>query len=533
MLEYLLVRPADREALFKNHRCRYIVLDEVHSYRGSLGSNIALLYRRLLAHLKHAKHDFLPDARDDARRFPRVVPVATSATIKSVDETGRSKEEVTQLRREAVQEFLHALLGVERQAILVIGEERARIEIPQNAQWPAVPAKVHPPALGDRDAVRRAVAALAGLPAAAQLEEAAPRARILWTLNELLAQKPRSTSDIVQAVLDHVPERRGASAEDVRREVTTALWCAAAIGDVPGALRLRVHRFIRGGWRFHRCVDPSCGKLYPMGEATCSCGKAAAPLLLCRACGADALHFAAEGDGEPTGVALQPRGPRGDDEQEWILYDARRHNIESADDDESEDETTTRARRGKAAAQKLKGKKVEEGSFNPSSGHFDSDPRAFPLHVVLAPARNRCLVCGSSAGARPILTSVALGTSAALRVLAEGVVEGLSRQHRAEGAEGKERLLIFADSRQDAAHQARFISYAGRFDRLRRRLVRALTEAGRPLTIAEALRDLLTRAFELRDNPHLTSTRVRDLSVLPRTAQDRAMAWRKLPYSTT
>lgn len=44
MLEYLLVRPADRDALFANHRCRFVVLDEVHTYRGSLGANIALLF---------------------------------------------------------------------------------------------------------------------------------------------------------------------------------------------------------------------------------------------------------------------------------------------------------------------------------------------------------------------------------------------------------------------------------------------------------------------------------------------------------
>jgi hypothetical protein len=43
MLEYLLVRPSDRENIFANHRCRYLVLDEVHTYRGLLGSNIALL----------------------------------------------------------------------------------------------------------------------------------------------------------------------------------------------------------------------------------------------------------------------------------------------------------------------------------------------------------------------------------------------------------------------------------------------------------------------------------------------------------
>jgi len=32
MLEYLLVRPNDREAIFANHRCRFLVLEEVHTY---------------------------------------------------------------------------------------------------------------------------------------------------------------------------------------------------------------------------------------------------------------------------------------------------------------------------------------------------------------------------------------------------------------------------------------------------------------------------------------------------------------------
>lgn len=35
MLEYLLVRPKDRDDLFANHRCRFLVLDEVHTYRGT------------------------------------------------------------------------------------------------------------------------------------------------------------------------------------------------------------------------------------------------------------------------------------------------------------------------------------------------------------------------------------------------------------------------------------------------------------------------------------------------------------------
>jgi len=58
MLEYLLVRPKDRDGIFANHRCRFLVLDEVHTYRGTLGTNIALLVRRPQAHLARAKQDW-------------------------------------------------------------------------------------------------------------------------------------------------------------------------------------------------------------------------------------------------------------------------------------------------------------------------------------------------------------------------------------------------------------------------------------------------------------------------------------------
>ena len=39
MLEYMLMRKDGRE-IFKNHRVRYIVLDEVHTYHGTLGTDM-------------------------------------------------------------------------------------------------------------------------------------------------------------------------------------------------------------------------------------------------------------------------------------------------------------------------------------------------------------------------------------------------------------------------------------------------------------------------------------------------------------
>ena len=74
MLEYLLTRPSDRDSIFANHRCRFLVLDEVHTYRGALGANIALLVRRLHAHLgmpgrTGAQRRLVTRQRDGTRRW--------------------------------------------------------------------------------------------------------------------------------------------------------------------------------------------------------------------------------------------------------------------------------------------------------------------------------------------------------------------------------------------------------------------------------------------------------------------------------
>jgi hypothetical protein len=70
-----------------------------------------------------------------------------------------------------------------------------------------------------------------------------------------------------------------------------------------------------------------------------------------------------------------------------------------------------------------------------------------------------------------------LGTSAAVKVLSEGLVEALAQANSNQpNHDGKERLLVFSDSRQDAAHQARFIVFTSRYDRMRRRVIQILKE---------------------------------------------------------
>lgn len=527
MLEYLLVRPADRNDIFANHRCRFVVLDEVHTYRGILGSNIALLVRRLRVHLSQAQHNWRMEVSGDERRFryPQLVPIGTSATIRSISEEGRSREEVTTLRDEAVQGFFASLTGAEPASIRVFGEQLRELDVPPEATYPA-----HPDLRGhesldvsDVEEVRLAICSLAGLPPSTSLNDAARRCRLLWDLNRWLIRRPMSISQMVERVQSEVTERATASVEDVSREIEAALTLGAALPDgTPGALRLRTHRFIRGGWKFYRCVNPACGRLYPMGEERCgSCQHVTAPLYLCRNCGADYLRFAGDIDNEP----LHPSAIEGNG-LEWLTYEASRFDIPiQSDDDDEDDAPPPPPRSSQVVPAQIGGRPVLDGSLDPASLQFSRNVTDYQIPITLVPRRIRCLCCGGSAGSRNVITPVALGTSAAVKVLGEGLVEALAEANRDRaGHDGKERLLIFADSRQDAAHQARFIIFASRYDRMRQRVVQILSSES-SLTFQRVVELLAESAVRHRDNPYVPD----EVDWIPDEVRSRIQTWEEAP----
>jgi hypothetical protein len=332
MLEYLLVRPADRKELFKNHRMRFVVLDEVHTYGGTLGSHVALLLRRLQAHLAQT-----------APQRAKPIFVGASATIATgtepdSDETLPSNEPVEALsepdqapREAAIQAFFSKLVGLEAKTIKVISEELETVTPPPDAIYAGAPyAPTTPLNLEDPAVLRRALARLTDLPDDTPLLESARRCRLLWDLNRWLALGARFLPELVSLVQE-TPARTGWDEETVRREVELGLRVGAALatieGDsqIPGALRLRAHRFVRGGWEFYRCLNPACGALYPRGEPVCeACGHQTAPLYLCRNCGADFWRMIGPAGGEGT-LHPHPETPEseldpGKGLAKWLLF---------------------------------------------------------------------------------------------------------------------------------------------------------------------------------------------------------------------
>lgn len=560
MLEYLLVRPADRDAIFANHRCRFLVLDEVHTYRGTLGANIAVLVRRLKAHLQVARQDWNPQppAEKHGRRFPTLLPVATSATIKSIKE-GMDPAEARRQRDEAVRDFFGRLAGVEPPSdIQVFGEELQEQQVPATATYPAQPVSGLHVDVNDPKSVRKALCRLVGTAETASVNEAANRCRLLWDLNRWLIRAPMSLDQLIDSVRAEVPTRKDADPVAIKDELHAALLAGTALPDgVPGLLRLRAHRFFRGGWRFHQCLDTNCRQLQPMGEEVCAvCGYQTAPLLLCRSCGADYVALESQ-DPEDPRTALTPAViSRGTSQTGWLVYEPDRFEgqISTDDDDEgpSDDDddshrgdiggaarTPSSAGRGRrkqpqgAAAAASPGARPQirgtfEGKMNFGTLEFFDDPNAEGRRVVLSRNSKRCLCCGGSAGSHPVITRVEMGTSAAVKVLAEGVVESLHEANKGsvgQGYDGKDRLLIFADSRQDAAHQARFITFTGRYDRMRGRVCDLLKQHGG--TKLQRLIELLGEsAVRTRDNPYLPP----DGNVVVRgDVRDRVRAWEEAP----
>ena len=99
-----------------------MVLDEVHTYRGTLGTHVALLVRRLRAHLRRANPEAAP-----------FLPLGTSATIRSDRDAAGDPGADGADTVEAVRGFFGKLAGVPPATIRVIGEQAQPLVIPGGA----------------------------------------------------------------------------------------------------------------------------------------------------------------------------------------------------------------------------------------------------------------------------------------------------------------------------------------------------------------------------------------------------------------
>src|SRR6516165_5700312 len=114
MLELLLTRPEERRTIVQAARgLRFLVLDELHTYRGRQGADVAMLVRRVR----------------DALDAPRMQCVGTSATLAGAEDTGEQKRQVAAVASQ--------LFGTNVLPEHVIGETLRRVTPARDTADPA------------------------------------------------------------------------------------------------------------------------------------------------------------------------------------------------------------------------------------------------------------------------------------------------------------------------------------------------------------------------------------------------------------
>jgi hypothetical protein len=270
-LEFLLVRKSDR-ALF-TPALRHLVLDEIHSYRGALATELACLIRRLKARC--------------GLKGGELRAIGTSATV-SQDAGGDA----------ALARFASELFDEPFEPTDIIGERYRERPAPRDPYDPPVVA------LADADIAALTHVEETGLVRFAEklCGRAAPaagtaHAKIVGLLsgNRFLealsaaAETPRTMEELAEAVRERVSALRDASAESVKSLVTGYLLLGSFGDDAePPLVRPKLHTFFHGVYDVGLCMNPRCRTLVADGSERCaSCGSAVRPAVLCRTCGQD------------------------------------------------------------------------------------------------------------------------------------------------------------------------------------------------------------------------------------------------------
>src|SRR5579875_1026821 len=457
MLEYLLLRRQD-QPIFRPGGAptslRYLVLDEIHTYNGALGAEVACLVRRLRGHLD--------------LKGPALVCVGTSATVgqgetdavcafasdlfaDTVERTGLIEERYSEEPRVPTSFPSPARLTDEHlKAIERLGE---RAEIESFDPEPAL-RSVLEIFFGRRDWPRE----WSGFERAL-FDALRDHPMLLWLQNTL--RTPRRLSDVVTDSLA-LPGREGAEKQAAEREIAALLTLGTIARDAEGALlRPRLHAFFRGLERATRCVW--CGDLQANGGSACaSCSGRALPLEICRICGQDFLRTrpvdqgARLADGTPTRTETDDESRLTD---RSVLRLALEFHKVVNDDDAAEIDDETGSDNNAPPSHRVcycadcgflyeAAEGVETAASLPCR-NCGKDRIATPI-LAGSGRLTRCPNCHGRYGSLEPITSLSSSTAVGVSILTWILMGRLREDER--------RLLIFADSRQDTAYQAGYLT---------------------------------------------------------------------------
>jgi hypothetical protein len=459
MLELVLTRVDERQLVAAAEGLQFLVLDELHTYRGRQGADVALLVRR---------------ARE-ACKAPGLQCIGTSATM-AAGGTWASQ-------RKAVAEVASVLFGTAVPEPNVIGET------------------LQPATVGEYNAAALVERVRAGTPPPADLGAFRKDPLSVWVeytfgvtraeedQSRLIRQRPMTVGGEHGAAVA-LCKQTGVPVEECAAVIRRQLLAGNGLTDDAGSpvFAFKLHQFVSRGDTVWASLEPGPARYLTVHKQTYvpgERGKVLRPLTFCRECGQDyyAVRLVDAGqalDEWPT----SDREPSTDESRTGYLYASATEpwptgpeaRAERVPEDWVADNGTIKPNYRKYLPRPYD--VLADGTARPE---HTGTPGAMRAWFVPSPLRF-CLCCGVAYGPRqrsdfPKLTTLGSeGRSSATTVLSLSAVRYL-RQDVELPTEAR-KLLCFSDSRQDASLQAGHVNDFIEVGLLRSALYRAADGAG-------------------------------------------------------
>lgn len=416
MAELLLVRPEDQRFLNPEMGgLRFLVFDELHTYRGRQGADVAMLVRRLKGRCA---------AKD-------LVHIGTSATMISRPEAD------AQERRQTVAAFASRFFGhpfgpehviEETLAPLTEGgpptvaELKSALDLP----WPTNQADLR------RHPLMRWLEYELGLE---QSPDGSFRRRVPWKLSVVAAQLAELTST--------TPE---SCTESLRQFLAHASSLREGSSRGPA---LKLHQFISQGRTLYATLESRDKRQFSLeGQVQAGEGKLFFPVKFCRHCGQDYYHVLRS----KTHFLPYPLGEEveeGEDQQAGYL------SLDPLDNEWSLEQLPEDWYTPEGRLRPNWGKRVPQAVWVRPDGSFSEYPQAEAQKMWWQPHPfSLCLACGEYYRGRErefvkLASLSSEGRSSATTILATSLL-----RHAEQTQAACSKLLTFTDNRQDASLQA-------------------------------------------------------------------------------
>jgi superfamily II DNA/RNA helicase len=450
MLEYILMRPSERSFLrTATADLKFLVMDELHFYRGRQGADVAMLLRRL---------------QQKAGHVPLVI--GTSATMAS--EGDRAE------RNRTVADVATKLFGVHIKPDNIIDETLkrvAKVAVPEAKDDLCKAAELPPP--------QATLDAVTNHPLAAWTEETFG---LTHDKEGRLIRRPPMT---FEAAVAKLAECSGLSREKCETSLRSVLEAGNAVEVFPDqpVFAFRLHQFVSSGSSVYATLAASDKGLLTMdGQYKAESGEVLYPLAFCRDCGQEyaLVTLIAEGDSSRM-IPRPPLGGQDDDMGGRVGYFAiENDSLWEGNDEDLPEFWFAKKKKG----WEIKPEYAEDrpvAYWAQSDGILSASERAgsvkgwfqrYPL--MLCP---RCLAAYDRRDGefRKLSSLSQIGRSTATTVMVNAAVAGMKDQ---KVRQEESKVLSFTDNRQDASLQAGHLNDFVQVALLRAGLCEALKKHG-------------------------------------------------------